>query len=61
MFNSELCLTMFEWEAALFVAFKSNASRRENVQCWWESLRYGDVGRFILWSSSFLMVVVWEK
>ena len=32
----------FEWEDVFLVAFESNVGERENVQCWWASLRYGD-------------------
>ena len=35
-----------KWGAALFVATESKVSRREDVQCWWESLWCGDTGRF---------------
>ena len=35
-----------KWGAALFVATESKVSRREDVQCWWESLWCSDTGRF---------------
>ena len=37
---------MCKWGAALFVAFESKVSRREDVQCLWASLWYGDLERF---------------
>ena len=42
----EARLGLVEWEDVILEAFEFNVGGRENVQCRWASVRYGDAGKF---------------